>query len=151
MADSPHFESPANWSAAAALVTFVPFVPRFTSGGELRGLRVHVRDHKRRELSIADRTLEAYYGVFTLSQSRKSVSAARHSALEVSYGRDPRPITVQGCEGRAYELGPEPAPDDIDGRSPSVVVWADGEMVYFLASSELGVMELLRVAESIAR
>ena len=151
MADNPHFESPANWRAAAALVTFVPSVPQFTSGGELRGLRVHVRDHKRRELPVGDRTLEAYYGLFTLSQSRKPVSKARHSALEVSYGRDPRPVTVQGCEGRAYELGPEPEPDDIDGRSPSVVVWADGEMVYFLASSELAVSELLRIAGSIAR
>ena len=34
-------------------------------------IRIHVRDHKLRELSINDRTLEGHYGGFVLSQARK--------------------------------------------------------------------------------
>jgi hypothetical protein len=48
-----------------------------------------------------------------------------------------------------YELGPEPPPDDIDGRSPSVVAWHDGEMFYLLASIEMAADVLVRIATSL--
>ena len=149
MPDPPHFESPTNWADAAARLTFLPVVPRFTAGGTLGSLRVHVRDYKGREIPAEGRSLEAGYGTFSFSQSRRSVTDARHAALAVSYGRDPRPLWILGREGRGYELGPEPAADDIDPRSPSVVAWADNEMFYFLASGELSLSELIDVAASI--
>ena len=49
-----------------------------------------------------------------------------------------------------YELGPEPPPDDIDGRSPSVVTWQDGDMFYLVASSTLSSDDLVRVAVSLS-
>jgi hypothetical protein len=39
-------------------------------------------------------------------------------------------------------------PGDIDGRSPAVVVWHDGAMIYLVASGELGANELSRIAMS---
>lgn len=110
---------------------------------------MHVRDHKGRLLPIEERTLEAYYTRFTLAQSRKGTAEATRWAFEVSYGRDARPVWILGREGRGYELGPEPPPEDIDPRSPSVVAWADGEMFYFLASGELSLTDLIDVAQSI--
>ena len=47
-----------------------------------------------------------------------------------------------------YELGPEVPPDDIDGREPSVVTWADGEMFFLLASGQLEAQMLKDIAES---
>ena len=47
------------------------------------------------------------------------------------------PIVVRGHAGQAYPLGPEVPPDDIDGRSASVVTWADGPMFYFVMSTQL--------------
>ena len=52
-------------------------------------------------------------------------------------------------EAMAYELGPEPEPDDIDGRMPAVVTWSDGEIFYLVASGELTVDWLLRIAGSL--
>ena len=147
--ENPHFEAAADWAAAAGRLTFVPLVPRFTSGGALKSLRIHVRDRKLRELAPDERTLEAYYGTFAFSQSRRTAADARRAALDVSYGRAPRPLWILGREGKGYELGPVPEPDDIDPRSPSVVAWADGEMFYFLASGELPLSELIDVATSI--
>jgi hypothetical protein len=48
-----------------------------------------------------------------------------------------------------YELGDEPPVDDPDPRPPSVVVWADGEIFYLLASDELAVVELTDIANSL--
>lgn len=131
------------------MLTFDPLEPAFTAKLRLQSLRIHVRDHKLRELSIADRTLEAHYGGFSLSQARRSAAEARRLALDVSYGRDPRDIQIAGHAGRVYELGPEPEPDDIDGRSPAVVVWHDGEMFYLVASGQMPASELFRIAISL--
>ena len=147
--ENPHFESAADWADAAGRLTFVPLVPRFTAGGALKSLRIHVRDHRLRELRPGERIVEAYYGTFAFSQARRTPEDARHAALEVSYGGDPRPLWILGREGRGYELGPVPEPDDIDPRTPSVVAWADGEMFYFLASGQLPLSELIDVATSI--
>lgn len=144
-----HFVSPANLAEAAAELTFAPRLPDVGCAGALRGLRIHVRDHKGRELPRGERTLEAYFGTFSFTQSSRSAADARHAALDVSYGRNPQPVWILGREGRGYELGPSPAPDDIDPRSPSVVAWADGPMFYFLASSDLPLTELIDVAASI--
>jgi hypothetical protein len=58
-------------------------------------------------------------------------------------------VQIGKCAGRKYELGPEPGPepDDIDGRSPAVV-WHEGEMHYLVASHEVLVVELVRIARS---
>lgn len=149
MPENPHFESAADWADAAGRLTFVPLVPRLTAGPALKSLRIHVRDHRLRELAPDERTLEAYYGIFAFSQSRRTTEDARRAALEVSYGRDPRPLWILGREGKGYELGPVPEPDDLDPRAPSVVAWADGEMFYFLASGEMALSELIDVATSI--
>ena len=65
------------------------------------------------------------------------------------YGQSPRPISVLEHEGRIYDLGPVPPPDDIDPRPPAVVSWHDGAMFYFVASGELESDALLKVAESL--
>jgi len=48
-----------------------------------------------------------------------------------------------------YELGPEPPPDDIDGRNPSIVTWHNGEMFYLIASDKMSSGELVRIASSL--
>ena len=58
-------------------------------------------------------------------------------------------MAVSGHEGRIYDLGPLPPPDDIDPRPPAVVVWHDGDMFYMVASDQLESDVLLRVAESL--
>jgi hypothetical protein len=125
---------------------FRPLEPRLTAGPTLQSIRIHIRDHKLRELPIADRTLEAHYGAFVLSQSRKGAAEARRLALDVSYGPAPREARIAGHQARVYELGPEPPPDDIDGRSPSVVTWHDGDMFYMMASGAMSSHDLVSVA-----
>jgi hypothetical protein len=110
---------------------------------------VHVRDHRERELPRERRTLEAHYDGFVVSQARAGTAGARRLALDVSYGQGPRPVRIGAHDGRAYDMGPEPAPDDPDGRSPAVVTWCDGEMFYMAASSELPVEVLVRIASSL--
>jgi hypothetical protein len=56
---------------------------------------------------------------------------------------------VAGHEARFYELGPEVDPDDIDGRSPAVVVWHDDARFYFVASYTLRLDVLTRIAHSV--
>ena len=143
-----HFETVESWQAASALLAFEPRVPKDTAGLPLSSLRIHVRDHKLRTVPLTDRTLEAYYGRFSLSQCRKGEKEARRSALEISYGQSPRAVRIAGNDARAYPLGPEVPPDDIDGRSPAVVTWADGDVHYLVASIEMDVEELMRIASS---
>ena len=135
VADNPHFETARDWRAARGMVAFRPLAPGYTAGFRLQAIRIHVRDHKMRDLAVAARSLEAHYGAFSLSQARKGASEARRLALEVSYGRDGREARIAGHEARVYERGPEPAADDIDGRSPAAAVWHDGEMLYLVASA----------------
>ncbi len=149
MTGNPHFETAATWKAARAMLAFQPLVPKHTAGFPLQSIRIHVRDHKLRELSVGDRTLEAHYGGFSLSQARRGENEARRLALDVSYGRTGRDAQIAGCAGRVYELGPEPEPDDIDGRSPAVVVWHDAAMFYLVASGEMSSDALVRIAVSL--
>ena len=143
------FETADSWQAARELVTFSPREPADTLGRALVAIRIHVRDHRGRELPMSDRTLEAHYGSFVVSQCRKGEVEARRWALDVSYGPSPRPVLILGREGRVYEPGPEPDPSDIDGRNPAVVTWADGEMLFLVASSELTTANLIAVATSV--
>jgi hypothetical protein len=131
------------------MLTFRPLEPSHTAGLRLQSIRIHVRDHKLRELPIDGRTLEAHYGGFVLSQSRKGTHEARRLALDVAYGRAAHDGRIAGCAARVYELGPEPAPGDIDGRSPSVVTWHDGDMFYLIASGEMSPDDLVRIAISL--
>jgi hypothetical protein len=144
-----HFAEAGDWREAAGLVTFKPVEPRFTAGFSLQSLAIHVRDHRRRELAVGERTLEAHYGGFVLSEARSTKDGARQKALETSYGAEARDVRVAGHEGKSYELGPEVAADDIDGRMPAVVTWCDDEMHYLIASGELSADVLLRIAESV--
>jgi len=149
MSANPHFRSVDSWQAAEELIAFRPRTPRRTAGCELQSLSVFVMDHNKRELPVGARSLEAHYGRFSLSQCRKGEAEARRWALSMQYGRDARPATVAGREARMYELGPEVPPDDIDGRSPAVVTWHDGEMFYLVASNELAAVDLLDIAGSL--
>ena len=146
---NPYFETAASWRAAEGMLTFEPRQPRYTAGLRLQSIRIHVRDHKLRELAAGDRTLEAHYGRFVLSEARKGVDEARRLALAVRYGPDGRDAQIAGCAARVYELGPEPAIDDIDGRLPSVVTWYDGEMFYLIASDQMSADDLIKIANSL--
>jgi hypothetical protein len=145
---NPHFATAASWDAARALVTFVPRVPTATAGKE-PALRVHVRDHKLRAVRVEERTLEAHYGGFVFTQSRRTPAEARRLAIEVSYGQAPQEASVLGRPARVYELGPEPPADEVDGRSPAVVAWHDGEVFYMLASHEMSADALMTIAMSV--
>jgi hypothetical protein len=146
---NPHFQTAFSWKEAAALLTFRPVEPKHTEGFSLQSICVFVRDHKRRELPVGKRSLEAHYGSFVMSQARRSEDEARRLALAVPYGSEPREARIGGHEARVYELGPEPEPDDIDGRSPAVVTWHDGELFFLIASDSLPSEALIKVAASI--
>jgi hypothetical protein len=147
--DNAHFSTAAGWSEARDLLMFDLLEPGDTAGCTLSALRIHVRDHKLRPLEIKDRTLEAHYGDFLWSQAFKGAEQARRLASEVSYGRVATEARIGGCEVRVYEAGPEPAPDDIDGRHPAVAVWHRDGVLYLLASHRLSGAELLRIAGSL--
>lgn len=149
MVDNPHFVSFDTWEDAAAMLAFEPRQPRETLGYRLENLAVHVLDHRKRELPVGGRSLEAHYGAFVVTQAHKGVNEARRGALSVAYGRDARTASVHGHEARMYELGPEVPPDDIDGRSPAVVTWHDDGVLYLVASGELEVQTLLEIAGSL--
>jgi hypothetical protein len=148
VSDKTHFETVPTWKAARTLVTFEPLKPRHLKGFQLQSIRIHVRDHRQRELPVSERTLEAHFGAFVVSQSRRGTQEARRLALDVSYGLAVREGLVAGRAARIYELGPEPPPGDIDGRSPSVVTWHDAEMFYLIASGELPSERLVEIAKS---
>ena len=147
--ENPHFETATSWRDARRHVIFEPAEPSYTAGGQLQSLAIFVRDHKMRDVPRSDRSLEAHYGRFSFSQSAPGVAEARRLALETKYGLAPQEARIVGREGRAYELGPEPPPGDIDGRPPAVVAWCDGNRFYLVASTELLVDELIRVAASV--
>ncbi len=65
------------------------------------------------------------------------------------YGPDATPIRIHGHDGRAFPLGPEVPPDDIDGRSAAVVTWHDGPMFHFVMSTQLPLDALTLVAASL--
>jgi hypothetical protein len=143
-----HFATVRSWEAARPMLLFQPRGPRYTAGAGLQALRIHVRDHKSRDVPIGDRTLEAHYGQFVLSQALKGVDEARRLALVVSYGRAPREARIAGRPARVYERGPEPDADDPDGRLPAVVTWHDREMFYLIASDGLQPDVLVTIANS---
>lgn len=131
------------------MVMFEPLELESAAGHKLHSLQIHVRNHKLRQLSISDRTLEAYYGAFVFSQAWKGIKEAQRLALVVSYGPGGHDENIAGRAARVYELGPETPPNDIDGRSPAVVTWHDSEMFYLLASDKMSSTELVRVARSL--
>ena len=149
MNDNPHFATIETWADAEPLIGFTPLVPRHLAGFELQSLRVHVMDHRRRQLPIEERTLEAHYGGFVVSQAKRGTAEARRLAFEVSYGAEARQTSVAGHEARAYALGPEPELDDPDGRMPAVVVWPDGGLFLLIASGELDAADLIPIAASL--
>ena len=150
-ASSPdaHFGTVPSWEAARLMLTFQPLRPAYTAASSLQALRIHVKDHKSREVPIGDRTLEAHYDQFVLSQSRKGVDEARRLALVVSYGRAPREARIAGREARVYERGAEPDEDDPDGRLPAIVTWHDGDMFYLIASDHLLTDVLVTIGDSL--
>jgi hypothetical protein len=147
--DNPHFRTVASWDDARPLLVFAPVRPSEAAGGALESLRIHVRDHKQRELAVAARSLEAHYGTFVFTQAWRGQAEARRQTLEVSYGLAGYPASVLGRPGRAYDLGPDVPPDDVDGRSPAVFAWADGELFLLLASTVLDSQTLIRIATSV--
>ena len=149
MKNNPHFETARSWKEAEALVNFRPLKPSRTEGFTLQSIQVLVRDHKHRQLPVSERSLEAHYDGFVLSQCRKGNEEARRQALEVPYGSYPVESKIAGHDARVYELGPEPEADDIDPRNPYVVAWHDGEMLLLIASDRLSPETLVRVAESL--
>ena len=149
MNDNPHFHKVASWKAAREMLDFEPLVLADTKKRRLQFLYVYVRNHKQRELPIADRSLEAYFNGFVFTQKKASTAEARRLALSASYGIEGRDTSVAKHPGRLYELGPEQPPDDIDGRSPAVVAWHDGRMFYLMASSEKPADELMAIAASL--
>ena len=149
MKQNPHFETALSWDEAETLVTFKPLKPSRTDGFTLKSIAIFVRDHKHRELPVSERSLEAHYEGFVLTQGLKGKDEARRLALEVPYGRLPVEAKIAGHEARTYELGPQPETDDIDPRSPAVVVWHDAEMLLLIASDRLPVDTLMRIAESV--
>jgi hypothetical protein len=149
MGRNDHFATAVDWSAAARLVDFEPRQPSYTAGFELVSLAVFVMDHRKRRLPTGARSLEAHYGAFVIDQKRLASAAdAKRQALSTPYGAVAKTVRVAGFEGRGYELGPEPDPNDIDGRRPAIIVWSDGAMRYLVASDQLDEVILLRIASS---
>jgi hypothetical protein len=130
------------------MLTFLPFRVK-DSRFRLRSIKIHMRNHRLRKLPTADRTLEAIYDRFAFSQAKKTLQEARRLAIDVSYGPAGRAMQIAGHDARIYDLGPEVAPDDIDGRSPAIVTWHDGAMFYLIASYELCCETLVEVAASL--
>ena len=146
---NPPFPAVQSIDAAEALLTFRPSVPVFTDGCELDSIAVFVMDHRRREVPVERRTVELSYGRFVVSQQGTVPEEARRLAFDTSYGRGPIEVQLPGGPGRAYELGPEVPPDDVDGREPAVVVWASSDRFHLVVSAEVELDVLLRVAGSV--
>lgn len=149
MNENPHFASVDSWAAAEELIGFTPLEPSDTAGFTLESLRIHVMDHRKRDLPIEERTLEAHYGGFVLTQAAPGRSEARRLAYDLAYGAAPQEANVAGHEARSYAEGPVPEPDDPDGQMPAVVVWPDGDRFMLVAGGDLYVPALLRIAASL--
>ena len=100
-------------------------------------------------MPVERRTVELHYGGFVVSQQRVGPDEARRLALDTPYGREPIDVQLPAGPGRGYELGPEVPPDDFDGREPAVVAWASGDRFYLVASTEIDLDVLFRVAGSV--
>jgi hypothetical protein len=148
MPRNEHFLTAESWEAAADLLTFTPRQPAYTANAPLKSLEVRVRDHKLRDIPLEDRNLEAHYGQFVISQSRKGKAEAKRWALDVSYGQGAVISTIFEHDARVYPLGPEPEPGDPDGRMPAIVAWHDAEILYLVASDQLEPDELVKIAMS---
>jgi hypothetical protein len=149
MTPNVHFREVADLREAVGLLAFEPITLGIDATAHPQSVRIHVRDHRRRDISINDRTLEVHYENFVFTQqARSDEEAARHQALDVSYGRSSSTAKIASHEGRVYELGPPVPPDDVDGREPAVVVWSDDRLVLLLASDSIETNTLVRIAES---
>jgi hypothetical protein len=146
---APAFVVVDSWDAAAALLPFAPRIPRDAGGRALQGIRVVVRDHRGRDLAPARRSLEAHFSGVVLSQSQHVPDDTKRRALDVAYGQNGYAISIAGREGRAYPRGPDPLAGDLDGPSPAVVVWADADMLFLLASHDATIEGLCRIGASI--
>lgn len=146
---NPHFAAVESIDAAEKLLTFRPSVPTYTDGRVLDSIAVFVMDHRRRKVPVERRTVELHYGGFVVSQQRVGPCEARRLALDTSYGRGPIEVQLPAGPGRAYELGSEVPPDDVDGREPAVVAWASGDRFHLVASTEVDLDVLLRIAGSV--
>lgn len=142
MSDESHFLAVDNWVDAESRLGFTPLRPE----AEPTALRIHVRDHKLREVQP---TLEAYFARYVLSQALRDPAEARRLARDQRYGPDPLQVDIAGLDGVAYELGQVPDPDDIDPRPPAVVTWADDELFVLLASDSMTAAQLIEVAQSL--
>jgi hypothetical protein len=91
-----YFDRVGSWHHAQTKLTFVPIKPRYTVGLSLQSLDIHVRDTAHGELAIKDRSLEAHYGSFVLTQSLKGEEEAQRWATRVGYGPGPREWNVAG-------------------------------------------------------
>lgn len=149
MTQNPHFHTIPSWDEVESVAGFAPWIPRETLRQPLRSLSLFVRDHRMREVPRAEQSLEAHYESFVFSQRVCGAERARELALATSYGASPTPVLVNSQEGRRYELGPEPDPDDPDGRVPALVTWADGDRFFLVGSHEVESEQLMRVAESL--
>jgi hypothetical protein len=131
------------------MVSFSPLVLRAPAGRPLKALRVFVRNNRGRWLPKTERTLDAFFEGFAFGQRQYPAKEARRRVSEFMLGRGPVDALIGGCEGRVCELGPEIAPDEIDGRNPAVVVWSDGPMFYLITSSSMSLADLLPIAEAL--
>src|SRR3954451_21061245 len=100
MTDHSHFVDARTWKRARELLEFRPREPAYTAKLKLQGLKIYVRDHKRRELPKGNRTLKEHSGGFVWSQSSHTADEARRLALDVSYGCAPREERIAGHAGR---------------------------------------------------
>jgi hypothetical protein len=131
------------------MLTFRPMVPKQTKSFTLQSIAIYVRDYKHRELPVGERSVEAHYGGFVLSQAQPGQEEARRLVVDVLYGQVLQEAQIARCEAWVYELGPQPEPHDIDPRSPSVVVWHDEDLFLLVASDQLPSEELVRIARSL--
>lgn len=149
MSRNLHFQKLRTWKEAKKWVSFKPVEPKYTNKLKLQSIEIFVRDHKQRDLPIGERSLEAHYGDFVLSQTQGPEAQARRLALDTGYGREPRAILIASHEARVYERGPEHEADDIDPSMLAVVLWHDAGMFFLVASDKLSTATLIRIAESL--
>lgn len=136
-----HFLKVGSWAEAEEVLGFTPLRPR----DEPRAFRIHVKDHRMRDVSP---TLEVYCDGYVLSQAKRDEAEANRLAAQV-YGPEPIGVLFARHEGVMYELGPEPEPDDVDARQPAVLTWADGALFFLIASDTRPAADLKDIAASL--